>query len=228
MNGIEKITARIETDMKAEVEAIRKEAETKAAAIRAEYEAKARQEAEAAAQAGKEAAQRQLERLESAAQMDAKKELLAAKQACLDEAFETARKKLASLPEDEYVELLAKLVVKAAKTGREELIFSPADKARVGAKVVARANSMLAAAVAPELPAEVKESKVGGIIAKVVGGASALMQGTAMLTLSDETREMEGGVLLRDGNVEVNCAFETQLRVLRNNMAAEIAAILFA
>lgn len=228
MNGIEKITARIETDMKAEVEAILKDAQTKAAALRAEYEDKAKKETAVAAEEGRVAAARYLERQESAAKMDAKKEMLAAKQACLDEAFEAARKKLLSLPEDEYVELLTKLVVKAAKTGREELIFNARDKERVGAKVVSKANAMLAEAVAPELPGEVKGSKVGNIIAKVVNGASALMQGTAMLTLSDETREMEGGVMLRDGNVEVNCAFETQLRVLRNNMAAEIAAILFA
>ena len=228
MKGIEKITARIETDMKAEVEAILKDAETKAAALRAEYEEKAKNEADIAAEEGRIAAAHYLERQESAAKMDAKKELLAAKQACLDEAFETARKKLLSLPEEEYVELLAKLVVKAAKTGREELIFNARDKERVGAKVVSKANAMLAEAVAPELAGEVKGSKVGNIIAKVVSGANALMQGTAMLTLCDETREMEGGVTLRDGNVEVNCAFETQLRVLRNNMAAEIAAILFA
>ena len=160
--------------------------------------------------------------------MDAKKELLAAKQSCLDEAFAVAAKKLRALPENEYVELLANLAVKAAVTGREELIFNARDRERVGAKVVARANSLLAAAAAPELPVEVKKSKVGGLIAKVVNGANALVQGTAMLTLSDETREMDGGLTLRDGNVEVNCAFETQLRVLRNDMAAEIAAILFA
>ena len=228
MNGIEKITARIETDMKAEVEEILKNAESRASEIRAEYEAQVRVQAETAAAAGREAAERQKERLESAAKMDARKELLAAKQACLDEAFEKARKKLLSMPEDDYVELLAKLVVKAAKTGREELIFNARDKERVGAKVVSRANAMLAEAVAPELPKEVKGNKVGNIIAKVVNGANALMQGTAMLTLADEIREMEGGVTLRDGNVEINCAFETQLRVLRNNMAAEIAAILFA
>lgn len=228
MNGIEKITARIETDMKAEAEAILKDAETRAAAIRADYEAKAKAEAEAAAAAGAEAARRQKERLESSAKMDAKKELLAAKQACLDEAFEAARKKLLELPEDEYVELLAKLAVQASVTGREELLFNAADRERVGAKVAQKANAMLAEAAGPELGDEVKSSKVGAIIAKVVNGANALIHGTAMLTLSDETREMEGGVVLRDGNVEVNCAFETQLRVLRNNMAAEIAAILFA
>ncbi|MBR2131691.1 MAG: V-type ATP synthase subunit E [Oscillospiraceae bacterium] len=199
MNGIEKITARIETDVKAEIAAILKEGEERAAKIRVDYEAKAKAEAAAAQEAGRQAAARQLERLESAAKMDAKKELLAAKQECLDEAFAQAQKKLSALPEAEYVELLAKLVVKAAKTGKEELIFSAADKKRVGAKVVKKANELLAG----------------------IGQE-------ASLTLCEESRDMDGGVTLRNGNVEVNCAFETQLRILRGSMAAEIAAILFA
>ena len=58
MNGIEKITARIETDVKAEVEAILKDAETRAAALRAEYEAKAKKEAAVVAEEGREAAAR--------------------------------------------------------------------------------------------------------------------------------------------------------------------------
>jgi len=52
--------------------------------------------------------------------------------------------------------------------------------------------------------------------------------GGKKLTLSGETREMAGGLILRDGQVEVNCAFETELRVIRDDMASEIAAILFA
>ena len=161
MNGIEKITARIETDAKAEVAGILREAEEKAAAIREQYKVQAEAEAKAAAAGGKEAAKRQGERLESAAGMEAKKRMLAAKQACLDE---------------------------AAKAG----------------------------------------GKAGEILSKVVTGANALLQGTAMLTLSQETRDMAGGLTLRDGNVEVNCAFETQLRVLREEMAAEVAGILFS
>ena len=39
MNGIEKITARIESDMKTEIEAILKDGEAKAAQIKADYEA---------------------------------------------------------------------------------------------------------------------------------------------------------------------------------------------
>lgn len=228
MNGIEKITARIETDTKAEVAAILQEGEARAAAIRADYKAKADAEAKAAEEAGRQAAQRQAQRLEGAAAMDAKKMLLSAKQACLDEAFARAQKALLDLPEEKYADLLAAMAVRAAKTGREEIILSPRDHQRVGAKVVAKANAMLAKSATPEMPDEMKASKAGNLISKVVTGASALLQGTAMLTLSDETRDMEGGLTLKDGNVEVNCAFETQLRVLRENMAAEVAAILFA
>ena len=114
MNGIEKITARIETDMKAEIEAILKDGEERAARVKADYEARAKAEAAAVAEAGRAAAESRKERLESAARMDAKKALLGAKQECLDEAFAAVGKKLASLPEDEYVELLAKLVVRSA------------------------------------------------------------------------------------------------------------------
>jgi V/A-type H+-transporting ATPase subunit E len=229
MNGIEKITARIETDAKAEVAEILREAEEKAAAIREQYKAQAAAEAKAAEAAGKEAAQRQTERLESAAQMEAKKQFLAAKQACLNEAFSKAQEKLLALSEGEYAQLLARMAVKAAKTGKEEILLNARDRERVGSQVAAKANAMLAEAVKPE--AAEKAGKVGGragaVLSAVVTGASALLQGTAQLTLSQETREMAGGLTLRDGNVEVNCAFETQLRVLREEMAAEVAGILF-
>ena len=195
MNGIEKITARIETDAKNEIAEILREGEAKAAQICASYQTQADLAAKAADAAGKEAAQRQAERLESAAQMEAKQMLLAAKQSCLDEAFEKARQQLLDLPDGQYSDLLAKIAAKASRSGKEEIILSAKDNKRVGAKVVEKANTIL------------KNGK---------------------LTLSGETREMDGGLILRDGQVEVNCAFETQLRVLREEMTAEVASILFS
>ena len=230
MNGIEKITARIETDAKSEIAEILREGEAKAARIRADYQAQADAAAKAAAASGKEAAQRQSERLEGAAQMEAKKMLLAAKQSCMDEAFDRARKQLLSMKDDEYADLLARMAVRAAKTGREEIILNARDRERVGAQVVAKANVILAESAAPEAAEKAAKSggKAGKVLSKVVTGASAILQGTAMLTLSGETREIDGGLILRDGQVEVNCAFETQLRVLREDMTAEVAAVLFA
>ena len=227
MNGIEKITARIEQDAGAEIAGILKEAEEKAAAIRGQYEAQAKAEAAEAAESCKKAAVERMQRLEGAAEMESKKLILAAKQASIESAFAAAQKKLCSLPEAEYVELLAKLAVRSAKTGREEVIMSAKDQKAVGAKVVARANALLAKAAAPDMPSELSGSKAGGILTKVVTGASALLQGTAMLTLSQETREMDGGLTLKDGKVEINCAFETQLRMLRETMAADVAKTLF-
>ena len=194
MNGIEKITARIESDTRAEVEAILREAEAKAEAVRTDYRAKAEAEAKAAAEAGREAAKRQGERLESAARMAAKQELLSAKQACLDEAFTQAKKKILALSDGEYADLLAKMALRASKSGKEEILLSATDRRRVGEQVVKKVNELC---------------KDGA------------------MTLSKETRDMEGGLILREGSVEVNCAFETELRVLRESMAAEIAAILF-
>ena len=227
MKGIEKITARIQQDASADLDAIRAQAEEQAAQIRSQYEAQAKAEAEKAAESCRQAAQQQLERLEGAAEMEAKTRLLTAKQACIDRAFERAREHLLSMPEAEYVELLAKLAVRSSATGREEVVLNERDRAAVGQKVVARANQLLAQAVAPDLPEELKASKAGGILTKVVTGANALLQGTAMLTLAADTAEIQGGLILRDGQVEVNCAFETQLRLLRESLAGQVAKILF-
>ena len=227
MNGIEKITARIRQDAGADIEAIRTQAEAQAAKIREQYAAQARAEAEKAAESCRQAAQQQLERLESAAEMEGKARILSAKQECIDRAFARAQEHLLSLPEAEYVELLAKLAVRSASTGREEIVLNSRDREAVGAKVAARANQILAQAAAPDLPAELKESRAGGILAKVVTGASALLQGTAMLSLAPDTAEIQGGLILRDGQVEVNCAFETQLRLLRESLAGQVAKILF-
>ena len=191
MKGIEKITARIEADAGAETAQILREAEEKAAQVRADYEAQAASQSAAARAAGQEAAQRQAQRLESAAQMEAKKRMLAAKQA-----FARAQKKLMDLPDKEYAELLARMAVQVSKTGREEILLNARDRQRVGQQVVAQANALL--------------GKRGA------------------LALSGETRDMEGGLTLRDGKVEVNCAFETRLRFLREEMAAQVAGILFA
>ena len=227
MKGIEKITARIEQDANADIAAQMKAAEEKAAAIRTQYEAQAREETAKAAENAEKAALQLVERAESAARMDAKKLTLSAKQECIDKAFAQAAKGLITLPEEEYVDLLARIAARSAQTGREEVLLNQRDRDAVGAKVVSRANQILAKSVAPNLPQELKSSKAGKIIDKVVTGANAVLQGTAMLTLAQETRDITGGLILRDGNVEINCAFETQLRLLREEMAADVAKVLF-
>ena len=54
-----------------------------------------------------------------------------------------------------------------------------------------------------------------------------LLSGGAKLTLSDETGDFKGGLILRRGNIEVNCTAELLVELARGDMSAEIAGLLF-
>ena len=227
MTGIENITGRIQADAQAEIDRIDADARAQADKITAAYAARTERECADILERGAKSAAERGDRLVSAAQMEARQMNLAAKQEVLDKAFEAAKQKLLALPQDQYIALLADLAVQASSTGREQLIFSPADRARVGKAVVMAANEKLAKAVAPQLPDEVTDTRAGAILNKVVTGASAVLNGTAMLTLSEETRPMEGGFILSSGYTEVNCTFGTLIRLQRDTLAAEVAKVLF-
>lgn len=227
MNGIDKIIGRISGDAQEEIDAILSQARSEAADITAKYEAQAQAEAADILSRGERSAVERGERLASVAQLECRKANLAVKQQVIDEAFQLAKERLLALPEEQYVDLLAELAAKASSTGREKLIFSQADRARVGKTVVVAANEKLARAVAPKLPDEVTDSRAGALLDKVVAGASALLNGTAMLTLSEETRPMEGGFVLSSGSTEVNCTFDALIRLQRDALAIQVANVLF-
>ena len=62
---------------------------------------------------------------------------------------------------------------------------------------------------------------------KVVNTAAAQIAGTARLTLSEQTRPMRGGFVMVDEDVEVNCTFETLVRLEREKLEREVANVLF-
>lgn len=199
MTGIEKITARIQADAKQEIDAVLAEAKGQAEEIATHYDADAKQVEADTLEKGQRRAEEIRQRLNSTAQMDAKKQELTVKQELLDKAFDLAYEKLLQLPEEDYVDLLAKLAVKASASGKEQLIFPAADRARYGVKVATKANELLTKAGKP-----------------------------AGLTLSEETRDFKGGLLVCDGDVEVNCTFETLVRLTRNEVIGDVTKVLFA
>lgn len=228
MDGIEKITQRILEDAQREAAAITAQAQEKAGQIAQQYAQQAQQETKTILARGeKDAAERQ-ERLQSAVGLERRKLVLAAKQQVLEEAFALALDKLCALPEQEYIDLMAALAVKAARSGREQLIFSPKDRARVGKQVVMAANELLVKDSVPTLPDSLGETKVGAFLDKVIQNTAAKVAGIGMLTLSEQTRDIRGGFVLSDGDVEVNCAFETLVRMQREKLEKQVADILFA
>ncbi len=199
MNGIEKIITRIESDAAASAADVKAAADETCAGIGASYEAEAAAVYEKLSAAGKAAADTRFERLCGAAKLDAKKDMLAEKQGLIGETFDKAVDKLAALDDDTVVALCARLAADASASGREKLIFSPADREKRGAAVCEKANALLR-----------EQGK------------------TAELSLSDETRDIRGGVILADGKVEMNCSFELLVNGLRGELSAAVAQALFA
>ena len=192
MNGIEKISARILADAETEAAAIRAQAGEKAAQLRADYDRRIELEQP------RVAADKQLDREQGAARRAARRQLLETKQALVDAAFRQAEQQLLSLPTAEYTKLCAQLAARASASGSEELIFCTEDRERVGQAVVEQANALL--------------QKAGK---------------AAKLTLSAETRPMRGGVVLKDGLVETNCSIGTMISGLRPALSGKVAACLF-
>ena len=63
--------------------------------------------------------------------------------------------------------------------------------------------------------------------AKVVAAANAKLTNGA-LTCSEETRSIDGGFILSDGAVEVNCSFTTLVRLQKSEITGDVSRVLFA
>ena len=194
MNGIERITARLDADTQAEIDRIRESANAEAEKVAQGYRTQTESETAELRERSRRAAAEREERLVSAAQMEARKTALAARQEMVDKAYDLALEKLCSLPEEQYIQTVAALLVQAAPDGKGEVIFSKEQRERVGTAAVALANSRL---------------------------------GDGTLTVSAQTRPLKGGFILSNGRVEVNCSFDTLVRLQRAETAGEVAKRLF-
>lgn len=198
MNGIEKITGRIAAEAQSEIDEVLRQGETLAAKVRADFEKKARDTYDELLRTGTAEVEQDVQRQGRNARLEAKKTVLALKQEMIGAAFAKALEKLQTLPREEYVAFLAKQAAAAAHSGKEELVLNEADRAGVGEEVVAAANAQMAK---QGLPAELK--------------------------LAGETRPIQGGLVLRQGDIEVNCTLDSLLDLSHGSLDAEVAGILF-
>lgn len=195
MKGTEKIIAHIRSDADAACAEILRKAQEQCDAIRADYARKADDAYAEKIRAGVKATADEADSAARLSRMEAKKELLALKQEMISRSFVEAEKKLLSLPDEQYIALLARLAAQASVSGDEEIILNAADRKRIGEAVVRAANEQL--------------------------GASGA------LTLSETAGEFDGGLILKRGNIEVNCTAGLLVELCRGDMSAAIAGLLF-
>ena len=114
MNGIEKITGRIEADAREQASAITADAEAKCAEIRAGYDKQAQDQYWARVRDGVKTCEDRVQRMGRLAEMEARKSILALKQEMVDAAFAAALERICTMPQADYVAYLAKLAAQAA------------------------------------------------------------------------------------------------------------------
>lgn len=198
MKGIEKIIAHIEADADSKVKEILEAADAKVAAIKADSAEQSQKKYWEMVHSGAKESEAYVARTKSNAEMEAKKSVLAIKQEMVSAAFEKAKAYIANLPEAEYTAFLARLACSAADNGMEEVLFNEKDKNGCAKAVCKAANEMLNA-----------QGKPG------------------KLTVSEDTADIMGGLIVRQGGIEVNCSIEALVEQQRGNLSAEIAAGLF-
>lgn len=199
MNGIEKITARLTADAQAEIDALNAETEAVCAAITAEYEAKAQEAYNKRMARGTADCASRAERMSATADMEIRKSTLAFKQEMVSEAFEKALSAIVDMPKAEYAAFLASLTAKASVYGTEELVLNARDRKTVGAETLKKANALM--------------------------GERGVRGG---LTLAEDTADIRGGLIVRQGSIEINCSAETLVSLYRSELASQVAHILFS
>lgn len=186
MSNEQKIIDRILADAQAEANGIIAIAEESAEAVIKEASEKAEKDYNAAYKLALAEAEKARAKEISGAEMQAKKIILTEKQAALENVISTVSKRLSSLGDEAYKDVLAQMIDSAGIDDKSEIILSKKDKDKFG---------------------------------QFISGKG--------VTVSEETRDINGGFIVKQGDVEYNYTFESIIAVEREGIEQIAAEILF-
>ena len=221
MTGLSKITDKILDEARKDAEARLAEADAECARINAEYKEKTDKTVKSLNAAAKAEAEEIVSRMRSGEAAMRKNTLLKTQGEMIDRAFEIAEKELASLSGDERVEFLTGLLTALisaeweAEQSRDEIygdegeaeriyevMLNPKDREHHGKTIISNFKRRI---VGKEL---------GDIASRVV--------------LSDKTVDIDGGIVVKMGSIEINSSVHTLVASLRSSYEAKVAKILFS
>lgn len=194
---IEKITQRIFSDAKKEAAKLKKKAEEEANKILREALAEAEKKGAVLLEKAKIRAQEEKKRILALARLQSRDLVLTEKSQAVELAFQQALEKVLSLPDEEYLALMEKMLLEAVQTGEEEVIVSPKDKKRNDQDFLNAVNRKL-----------VDRGKRGD------------------LKLAAEARDLKGGFVLKAGGVETNSSLPVLIEALRDELEVEVVKVL--
>jgi V/A-type H+-transporting ATPase subunit E len=138
----EQVVEKILSEAAAEAEQIKAAAAEKCAAAEAELNSELADYEKQTQELTEQAAEDKKARMLATANMEIKKEYLAAKVALLDEVFGKVRERIKGLSDDEYEKLIASLMTKAVQSGDEQVIVGAAEE-RIDHSLIKKVNRKL-------------------------------------------------------------------------------------
>lgn len=219
MVGLEKITNKIIADASEQAQKTLLEAKEKCDRIDAECEkrmADIREKIYSDALAEGESIK---VRSMSDVSMTRREMLLSVRNRLADEVFETAVQNILDLDEEKYCELMTSLLCRAlctqVESEKESMRLYGEDTSPQSYEVIMNKNDR--DKHGQYIVAGVRRATVGKITGDVLD----------KITLSDKVAPIEGGIILKCGDIEINCAFSAMVEEMRKSLEAEVMATLF-
>jgi V/A-type H+-transporting ATPase subunit E len=199
MAGADKIRDKILEEARQQAQTNIQRAEEEAARIISAAKEEADRRKNAIIEGAEKEAIERSKRLVSAAELEGRKQKLQTKQEMIKLAFDKAIAKLNSLPRESCREILSSMILNSIKTGREEVILSKEDISKLGDGFIDSINKKL--------------------LERGINGG---------LKISDESRNITGGFILKDGSIEINNTFEALVRMMHDELETEVVKVLFS
>lgn len=216
MNSSEKITAKIISVAENEANEIISAAEKEAAEITEQYKKKAAaitKEAEAELFAEADSIR---SRIKASSEKLSRNIMLDAKSERLDEAFEKALIKLITLPDAEYERMLSIMLVSTVKK-QIEIEKRAIEQDKEEAEICTSYEVLLC---------EKDQKRVGAALTRE---ASAIAKAEGKeLSVSKKAASIDGGFVLRAGNIEINCSIGLIISQMRDELEGDVYRILFS
>jgi len=195
----EQVIEKILSDAEVEAEKIIKQKEEQISSEQKAFDKQLSEYKKETDSLAKKAADEKQAHLFAEARMKLAKEVLAEKRKILEALFEDAKKQLEKLPDEEYKNLMTKLMLKAVQTGTEEVVVGK-NETRINTDFISRINDTL--------------QKKGG--------------NKAELKLSDEKQDINAGFILKRGKIKTNASVNVLLEEAKRNLETELAKDLFS
>ena len=136
--------------------------------------------------------------INSIVELEMRKDILAAKQQAIEEVFDKVLDRMNNLEDSRYERVIFDMLMASVENGEEEVVMSEARRKKLSADFFNKLNKVLAAS-----------GKKGNV------------------KISDETRNISGGFILKSQGVEINNSFEAIIRLYRDEIEPKVAEIFF-